>query len=79
VDGYELLRRIRQCPNGKLVPAVAVTAYARLDDRREVLAAGFDDHIAKPIDPDSLVDAVITTLCGHGRDPRPVSHLNPTR
>ena len=43
------------------IPAVALTAYARVEDRIRVLAAGFDMHVAKPIDPAELV-AVIARL-----------------
>jgi signal transduction histidine kinase/CheY-like chemotaxis protein len=59
VDGCELLRRIRaQFSGHPPVPAIAVTAYARSDDRAKTFAAGFQDHIAKPIDPDAFLQAV---------------------
>lgn len=60
VDGYELLRLIRERPpdRGGRVPAISVTAYARLNDRVRALAAGFQAHVAKPVAPDFLVAAV---------------------
>jgi PAS domain S-box-containing protein len=64
-DGYDLIREIRsRAPErGGKIPAVAVTAYARAEDRMRVLAAGFQMHIAKPIDPDELI-AVVASLTG---------------
>jgi CheY-like chemotaxis protein len=60
MDGYELVRTIRdKRPD---LPAVAVSAYARADDRERALAAGFIAHIAKPIDPLSLVGVLATSL-----------------
>jgi len=64
-DGYTLVRRIRQLPSerGGRVPAVALTAYARAEDRTAALAAGFDRHVGKPIDPDELA-ALVTEVLG---------------
>lgn len=53
VDGYELVRRLRA--RGVEVPAIAVTAYARLDDRQEALSAGFTGYCAKPLDAGLLL------------------------
>lgn len=63
-DGYSLIRRIRKLPaeQGK-TPAVALTAYARLQDRMQALTAGFQMHISKPVEPDELA-AVIGSLTG---------------
>jgi PAS domain S-box-containing protein len=65
-DGYDLIREIRsrEPERGGKIPAVAVTAYARAEDRVRVLAAGFQMHVAKPIDPDELI-AVVASLTGH--------------
>ena len=60
-DGYELIRRIREQPGGALVPAAALTALARPDDRMRALQAGFQTHVAKPIAPRELV-AVVQSL-----------------
>ena len=59
-DGFELIRRIRQWPERSIreVPAAAVTAYARSEDRQRALGSGFQIHLAKPIDPGELVAAV---------------------
>jgi CheY-like chemotaxis protein len=62
VDGYELLRQIRTRPNGIMLPAVAVTAYARSDDRLRALAAGFQHHIPKPIDPNVYIATIVSAL-----------------
>ncbi len=65
-DGYDLIRevRAREPERGGKIPAVAVTAYARAEDRVRALAAGFQMHVAKPIDPDELI-AVVASLTGH--------------
>jgi PAS domain S-box-containing protein len=56
-DGFALLRSLRQRDetNGRRTPAIAVTGYAAGQDRREALHAGFDDHLAKPVEIDALV------------------------
>jgi PAS domain S-box-containing protein len=58
-DGYALLRRVRALP-GALgrIPAVAVTAHARAEDRALALQAGFQDYVPKPVEPARLVRAV---------------------
>ncbi|MEP0919783.1 ATP-binding protein [Leptolyngbya sp. DQ-M1] len=64
-DGYRLLRRIRALPTeqGGRIPAVALTAYARTQDRTAALLAGFQSHLAKPVEPAELV-AVVANLAG---------------
>jgi CheY-like chemotaxis protein len=59
-DGYAFIRRIRALPpeNGGRTPAVALTALARPKDRVRALAAGFQTHLPKPVDPSELVLAV---------------------
>jgi signal transduction histidine kinase/CheY-like chemotaxis protein len=59
-DGYALIRRVRALPpeRGGALPAVALTAYARAEDRRRSLAAGFQVHVAKPVAPDRLAAIV---------------------
>jgi hypothetical protein len=54
-DGYGLLRRLRTLPEGERIPAIALTAYARPEDRAKALAAGFRAHLSKPLDPESLL------------------------
>jgi CheY-like chemotaxis protein len=60
-DGYTLIRRVRglAADEGGRTPAVAVTAYAGRADRHRALEAGFDDHYAKPIDIDKLIDRLV--------------------
>jgi PAS domain S-box-containing protein len=67
-DGYELLTRVRAlaAEDGGLVPAVALTAYARAEDRRRALAAGYQVHLPKPVDPDELI-AVVARMAGRHR------------
>jgi PAS domain S-box-containing protein len=62
-NGYELIRKIRSLPpaQGGHIPAIALTAYAGLVDRRRALLAGFQTHLAKPVEPDDLI-AVILSL-----------------
>ena len=59
-DGYSLLRRLRERPpeRGGTLPAIAVSAYAREEDRIRASAAGFQVHLAKPFKPSELVSAV---------------------
>jgi CheY-like chemotaxis protein/anti-sigma regulatory factor (Ser/Thr protein kinase) len=59
-DGYQLIRRVRSLPSVRTasIPAAALTAFAREEDRREALAAGFQLHVAKPVDARSLISAV---------------------
>jgi CheY-like chemotaxis protein len=60
-DGYSLMRSLRreeQERHARRIPALAVTAFARQEDRQQALAASFDDHLPKPVDPDRLVVAV---------------------
>jgi CheY-like chemotaxis protein len=56
-DGYGLIRRIRalDLPGARAVIAVALTGWARTEDRHAALEAGFQAHVAKPIDPAELV------------------------
>ena len=64
-DGYDFIRKLRQLSReeGGRIPAVALTAYARAEDRRKALLAGFQNHAAKPTDPQELV-VVVANLAG---------------
>lgn len=59
-DGFALIREVRrrETPGGRRIAAAAVTAYASAADRDRAIAAGFDRHLAKPIDPPAVVAAV---------------------
>ena len=61
-DGYSLIGRIRALPAaaGGRLPAVALTAYARVEDRAKALHAGFDNHVTKPVEPLELLAVVAT-------------------
>jgi CheY-like chemotaxis protein len=60
VNGYELIRRLRQSerPELRRLPAVALTAYARTEDRLKALIAGFQTHVPKPVEPAELVTVI---------------------
>jgi CheY-like chemotaxis protein len=59
LDGYELLRKIREMGySAEDLPAIALTAFARMEDRAQALASGFQDHLVKPLDPNSLIARV---------------------
>lgn len=58
-DGYQLLRRLREMGHGPdALPAIALTAFARAEDRHTALAAGFQEHIVKPLDAVTLLARV---------------------
>ena len=63
MDGYSLIREIRALPTeeGGEIPAIALTAFARSEDRRRAMLAGFDMHVTKPVEPGELV-AVVARL-----------------
>ena len=61
-DGYGLLRRLRSRPEGGRIPAIALTAYARPEDRARALAAGFRAHLSKPLDPASLLREITSAV-----------------
>jgi CheY-like chemotaxis protein len=63
-DGYTLVRKLRglQASNASTIPAAALTAFAREEDRQEALQAGFQMHLTKPIDAGALVAAVATLV-----------------
>jgi len=61
-DGYGLLKRLRNLPEGQRIPAIALTAYARPEDRARALAAGFRAHLSKPLDPASLLREISSAV-----------------
>ncbi len=58
VDGFELMRRIRRRAATADIPAIALTAFTRQDDRDKALQAGFTDYLAKPVEPAALAAAI---------------------
>ena len=67
-DGFSLIRKIRQLPaeQGGETPAIALTAYARAEDRVQAFRAGFQIHIAKPVEPAELI-AIAANLAARGQ------------
>ena len=70
-DGYALIRRVRArgTDRGGAIPALALTAYGRIEDRAAAIAAGFQQHAVKPIEPAELA-AVVATLAGRAEGQR---------
>src|SRR5689334_18733319 len=66
-DGYELIRKLRALPpeQGGQIPAIALTGYASRKDRERALAAGYNQHMAKPIEQADMI-AAIAALIGRG-------------
>ena len=69
IDGYELLRRVRELGNeqGGRVPAIALSAFARSEDRARALRAGYLVHVAKPVEPYELV-SIVANVGGRKRE-----------
>jgi PAS domain S-box-containing protein len=67
VDGYQFIRHVRKLPasEGGRIPAIALTAFARSEDRTRAMLAGYQIHVAKPIEPRELI-ATIHSLLGRG-------------
>jgi CheY-like chemotaxis protein len=63
IDGYELIRRVRamKSEQGGRIPAIALTAYARAEDRLRALQSGYQTHVPKPVEPAEL-EVVVATL-----------------
>lgn len=57
-DGYALIQKVRSLAQGGTIPAIALTAFARPEDRISAIESGFQMHLSKPIEPDRLVAAV---------------------
>jgi CheY-like chemotaxis protein len=64
-DGYQFLKQVRQLPSseGGKTPAIALTAFARSEDRTRAMLAGYQVHIAKPIETQELL-ATVANLAG---------------
>jgi CheY-like chemotaxis protein len=56
LDGFAVMRRLRENPRSATLPVLAVTAYAMLDDRDNLLNAGFDGYLSKPINARDLAN-----------------------
>ncbi|WP_374336617.1 response regulator [Leeia sp.] len=79
MDGIEATQRIRQHLNAEQLPIVAMTAHAMESERQRCLDAGMNDHLAKPIDPDRLSDALSRWVKSErlGQAEQPVSPMPP--
>ncbi|AUT04538.1 histidine kinase [Nostoc sp. CENA543] len=64
MDGYKFIRQVRELPPqfNRDIPAIALTAYAGEANQRQILAAGFQAYLAKPIEPQQLLDAIATVI-----------------
>ena len=58
MNGYQLAEALRQLPEYKTVPLVAITGYSMFDDQQRSKKAGFNAHMTKPIDPRALIDLI---------------------
>ncbi len=84
MDGYEATRIIRSQPRLRELPIVAMTAHAVSGERERSLEAGMNEHLTKPIDPDSLYDTILALLvtgvkrspAGPDAEPAPRNHLD---
>jgi two-component system cell cycle response regulator DivK len=66
MDGWEVLRRLKQHPRMKRIPVVALTAHALVTDRNRALEAGFDDYDIKPVEMPRLLKKMETLLHSEG-------------
>jgi CheY-like chemotaxis protein len=66
MDGYEVARQIRKAEGGGRMRLVAMTGHGRPEDRDRALAAGFDAHLVKPVDPRQLRDALDAPALARG-------------
>jgi CheY-like chemotaxis protein len=64
MDGFAFIKHLRSSPDASVrdIPAAALTAFARSEDRTRALKSGFEMHLAKPVDPGELVASVATLV-----------------
>ena len=67
-DGYSLIRKVRALKpeSGGRTPAVALTAYARVEDRLQALSAGYNMHVPKPVEPTELAVVISSLVSRNG-------------
>jgi signal transduction histidine kinase/response regulator RpfG family c-di-GMP phosphodiesterase len=76
-DGYDLLRNLRDLPQTASIPAIALTAYARQEDRVRALSEGFQAHLPKPVEPNELITVIDHVTRSHqARDKISATHFN---
>jgi signal transduction histidine kinase/ActR/RegA family two-component response regulator len=61
LDGYDVIRRLRQSPHGARPVAIALSGYCQADDRARALSAGFDHYFVKPVSPDALLSLLASS------------------
>jgi CheY-like chemotaxis protein len=67
IDGYEFIRRLRTISGFEAVPVIALSGYATEKDRLRTTQAGFNLHLAKPIEPDLIIESIHSVLSrSHG-------------
>jgi PAS domain S-box-containing protein len=62
MDGYQLIRRVHAMSQGAKLPAIALTAFARAEDRQRALLAGYQMHLSKPLQPEELIAGVASLM-----------------
>ena len=69
-DGYTLMKKLRarESERGGHIPAIALTAYARREDRLRALSAGYEYHVPKPVDPEELLTVVASLINRIGKN-----------
>jgi PAS domain S-box-containing protein len=79
MDGYMLIREIRAMPadQGGQIPAIALTAYAGETDQQQILEAGFQKHITKPVEPAFLAGEIAQLLASRTQNNQPSAGANP--
>jgi CheY-like chemotaxis protein len=77
-DGYDLLRNLRDLPQTSTIPAIALTAYARQEDRARALSEGFQAHLPKPVEPNELISVIdhVARANERSRDKISATHFN---
>lgn len=64
VDGFALLKQVRQQPQGRQIPAIALTAYVSDLDQEQAMRVGFQAHVAKPLEPIHLINTILKVVKG---------------
>jgi CheY-like chemotaxis protein len=72
MDGFAVIRKIRENPGLATLPVVAVTAYAMRGDEERILSSGFDGYLSKPLNPSSLAQELESRGCGSNRQLHPL-------
>ncbi|MDX2216849.1 MAG: ATP-binding protein [Oculatellaceae cyanobacterium bins.114] len=67
MDGYALMQQIRRVTQTGQIPAIALTAYVSEADQQQAIAAGFQEHLSKPMEPTQLVATILKVLQDHTR------------